>query len=427
MTPTLRATLLAMDESPFDGPLARVVVSFRTVADARRAFEAAGVLYALAAAAAVPFAIVWHRGDGVHPIGVVFMATVAVLGAVFFGGLVPRMSDRALQAVAPFAAIGGNTGAILVTAAAVYFVGPRAGYVAVFFGPTALYLFMFFRRGFAIASCFLLLGSYAVALAALSDPFFPAFQWTTIAAMVIGTAVVVGGMAARLDDLNHNLEQRVAEQVDELERTGRLRRFLSPQVADVVTAEGSEGLLAPHRADIAVFFVDLRGFTAFTNAVSADRVMRVLNEYYDVVASLLEQHGATIGGFDGDGVFAYLGDPVAHDDAAAAALVMAQDIATQLDRLTRAWSDAEAAIGFGIGLAYGEATLGVVGTASRADYTPVGAVVNLAARLCAEAKPGEIVIDDSMRKAAGVEDRVVPRPDVELKGFGATETFALRR
>jgi class 3 adenylate cyclase len=286
---------------------------------------------------------------------------------------------------------------------------------------------MFFRRGFAIASCFLLLGSYAVALAALSDPFFPAFQWTTIAAMVIGTAVVVGGMAARLDDLNHNLEQRVAEQVDELERTGRLRRFLSPQVADVVTAEGSEGLLAPHRADIAVFFVDLRGFTAFTNAVSADRVMRVLNEYYDVVASLLEQHGATIGGFDGDGVFAYLGDPVAHDDAAAAALVMAQDIATQLDRLTRAWSDAEAAIGFGIGLAYGEATLGVVGTASRADYTPVGAVVNLAARLCAEAKPGEIVIDDSMRKAAGVEDRVVPRPDVELKGFGATETFALRR
>ena len=402
-------------------------MSTRTVADARRAFDAAGVLFTLGGLAAAPVSLLWHRGDGAHPAGLAVMTVAAVAGAVFFSLVVPRLSDYTLAAVAPYAGIAGNTGSILVVSSAVYFAGPRGGYVAVFYVPMALYLFMFFQRRFALASCVLLLGTYALSLAALDDPYFPVAQWLTVAAMVIGTGVVVGGMAARLDDLNHNLEARVRDQVAELERTGRLRRFLSPQVADVVTSEGADDVLRPHRADIAVFFVDLRGFTAFTNAVSAARVMRVLDEYYEAVGSILERHGATIGGFDGDGVFAYLGDPVPHPDAAAAVIAMASEVARRLDALTAQWSDDEAAIGYGIGLAYGEATLGVVGTTNRADYTPVGAVVNLAARLCADAHPGEIVFDDALRKAAELDGAARPRTDVDLKGFGVTATYALAR
>ena len=184
-------------------------------------------------------------------------------------------------------------------------------------------------------------------------------------------------------------------------------------------------MLAPHRADIAALFVDLRGFTQFTNAVTAERVMRTLDEYYEAVGSILDAHGATIGGFDGDGVFAYVGDPIPHAHAAAAAIAMAQEIARDLDRRAAGWSDEQVSLGYGIGLAYGEATLGVVGFASRTDYTPVGGVVNMAARLCADAGPGEIVIDDAMRKAAEVTEGLVTRGEVDLKGFGATATYAV--
>ncbi len=185
-------------------------------------------------------------------------------------------------------------------------------------------------------------------------------------------------------------------------------------------------MLAPHRRYIAAFFVDLRGFTAFTNAVTAERVMRALGEYYEAVGSVLDKQRATIGGFDGDGVFAYLGDPVPHDDAAGAAVAMAQETARCLDGLTAGWSNAECPIGYGVGLGFGEATLGLVGFSNRADYTPVGGVVNMAARLCADARHGEIVIEDAMRKAAGLDDHTITRrADVDLKGFGVTKTYTV--
>jgi class 3 adenylate cyclase len=283
------------------------------------------------------------------------------------------------------------------------------------------------------------MAAYAGALIALQKPPVPIEQFIVVLSSSVATGVLIGGMAGRLDDsrraerhakaeladLNQHLEVRVSEQVDELERAGRLRRFLSPQVAEVVTSEGANELLAPHRRDVAVFFVDLRGFTSFTNAVEPEHIVFVLGDYYEAVGSVLERHGATIGGFDGDGVMAYIGDPVPREDAAAEALAMAREIACSLDQRVGKWSVGENRLGYGIGLAYGTATLGLVGFEGRYDYTPVGAVVNLASRLCADAHDGEIVVDDAFRSAAQLDAATTRRGDVELKGFGVTETYAV--
>jgi class 3 adenylate cyclase len=411
-----------MDASPYRGRLAHGVLASRTLDATRQAFRVAGILFFLAAASTVPMALRWYEMDGWHPVGVAVAAVASVAGGIAYSFVIPRLDDDRLASVAPWAGIAGNSGSIIVVIGCVYWVGPRGSFMLVYFVPMVLYLFMFFQRRFAIVSSVALLVLFAGTLGLLDQPFLPVFQWLSVAGMVVGTGVLVGGIAREIDDLNSNLEQRVAEQVDELERAGRLRRFLSPQVAEVVTSEGE--LLAPHRADIAAFFVDLRGFTHFTNSVSAERVMQVLDEYYACVGSILDEHGATIGGFDGDGVFAYLGDPVPHDDAAPDAIRMARDVAARLDVLTRTWSDDTASIGYGIGLSYGQATLGLVGFESRADYTPVGAVVNMAARLCADAKHGEILIDDALRRAAALGD-VTCRGEIDLKGFGLTETFTV--
>lgn len=392
---------------------------------------AAGTFAALAALALLPVLVGWTQVAGSNKAG---------LTVVFVGALLAAALQFALRASTPrqMASLHPNTISVLfvlsslMVGGVVVFSGPSFGSVAVFAVIIPLLAFFALRTPWAVAVTAFSLASYAVALALLDHPPSPIQQFINVVASAGAAGVLIGGLASRLDlsrrqlaDFNHNLEARVSRQVDELERAGRLRRFLSPQVADVVTSEGADEMLAPHRRDIAVFFVDLRGFTAFTNAVTAERVMRVLDEYYEAVGSVLDRHGATIGGFDGDGVFAYLGDPVPHEDAARAAVRMAQEVASCLDRLTPTWASGDE-LGYGVGLAYGEATLGLVGFANRADYTPVGGVVNMAARLCADARHREIVIDDAMRKAAELDERsVARRGDVDLKGFGETATYAV--
>jgi adenylate cyclase len=306
-------------------------------------------------------------------------------------------------------------------------------------GPT--YVFMVLQRRVAVGFILLNMGSAAVALALTDGVHARAQQWLIVVCAAIGTAVLVGMIIRRTDeatraeraakaelaDLNAHLEQRVAEQVDELERTGRLRRFLAPQVADVVVSQGSDVLLEPHSRDVVVLFCDLRGFTRFTNATQPDVVMRVLAEYYAAVGTELEAHGATIGGYDGDGIMAYLGDPIVRPDAAPAAIAMAHAIGRRLDAVVERWRGDGHDLGFGIGLAFGPATLGVVGFDGRFDYTALGAVVNLAARLCADASAGEIVVDDALRRAASVTE-LRPRGQVALKGFDdPVATYALLR
>jgi class 3 adenylate cyclase len=308
-----------------------------------------------------------------------------------------------------------------------------------YFSQPPIIAFVFVQRRWAVVLTGAAMFAYAAALIALDNPPVPVEQFIVVLSSAVATGVLVGSLASRLDDsrraerlakaeladLNHNLEDRVAEQVDELEREGRLRRFLSPQVAEVVTSEGTDELLAPHRRDVAVFFVDLRGFTSFTNAVEPEHIVFVLGDYYDAVGSILEEYDATIGGFDGDGVMAYIGDPVPRPDAATEAIAMARAIATRLDERVVKWSVGDHRLGYGIGLAFGVATLGVVGYEGRYDYTPVGAVVNLAARLCADAHHGEIVVDEAFRDAAALDGAVRPRDDVDLKGFGVVATYAV--
>jgi class 3 adenylate cyclase len=230
-----------------------------------------------------------------------------------------------------------------------------------------------------------------------------------------------------LADVNRNLEARVEEQVAEIERLGALRRFLSPQVADTVLAAGSSALADPHRQQIAVIFCDLRGFTGFTRKAEPEEVIAVLHDYYAVVGEILQSHKATIGGFAGDGIMAYFGDPVPHEAPALAAVTVATQVRGPLDALVGQWSRRGFELGYGVGVAYGYATLGVVGFDGRFDYTPIGSVVNLAARLCARCTNGQVLLDHATHLETCDDLISVYAGDVELKGYDAAiRTYTLR-
>ena len=222
-----------------------------------------------------------------------------------------------------------------------------------------------------------------------------------------------------LAELNHTLEDRVAEQVDEIAGLGRLRRFLSPQIADAVVAARSEdgaNPLAPHRRQIAVVFCDLRGFTHFSNTSQPEDVLDVLEAYYDVVGGFVRDYDATVGTFLGDGIMAYFNDPVPCEDPAWMAVAMAGDLRVALDELCEGWERRGYDLSYGIGIAYGYATLGTIGFEGRTDYTPLGSVVNLASRLSDEAQRREILLDG--RAYAAVDGRVVAHERrLDLKGF----------
>ena len=223
---------------------------------------------------------------------------------------------------------------------------------------------------------------------------------------------------AELADMNANLEARVAEQVGEMERLGRLRRFLSAPVAEAVLTASDESPLAPHRREIAVLFCDLRGFTAFTKQVEPEEVMEVLDSYYAAAGEQITKFQATLGSFEGDGLMAYLNDPVPCDEPARRVVEMGLAIGDAIDALTPAWQRRGYDLSYGIGMALGHATLGIVGYDGRSDYTAMGTVVNLGARLCATAQARELVVD--RRVFLQTEDvfSFSRREPAALKGFG---------
>ena len=226
---------------------------------------------------------------------------------------------------------------------------------------------------------------------------------------------------AAVEAANQELEARVTEQVEEIDRLGQLRRFLSPQVADAVLSAGGEDLLATHRRQIAVIFIDLRGFTGFSAVAEPEDVVEVLTEFYEAVGVIVKRLGATVGGFAGDGVMAYFNDPFPCEDPAGHALEMATALREPMARLGERWRQRGFVIGYGAGIAYGYATLGTIGFEERTDYTPIGSVVNLAARLCDEAPPGEVLLDGRAHEA--VRDKVNTEPlALELKGFNGPVT-----
>jgi class 3 adenylate cyclase len=223
-----------------------------------------------------------------------------------------------------------------------------------------------------------------------------------------------------LAQLNAQLEEVVDQQGVEIGGLQGLRQFLAPQVADAVVQRGI-GSLAPHRARVAVVFCDLRGFTAFSSSTEPEEVMETLEAYYTLVGRALQDRGATVGSFAGDGIMAYFGDPVPCDDPAGDAVGMALDLRGPLADLVGGWRRRGFDLGCGIGIAFGYATIGPVGFEGRTDYTALGTTVNLAARLCGTAADGEILIDG--RAYEIVRDRVVSEQrQIELRGFTAPVT-----
>jgi class 3 adenylate cyclase len=223
--------------------------------------------------------------------------------------------------------------------------------------------------------------------------------------------------AAQLEAWNRTLEQRVAAQVTEIERLGSLKRFLSPQIAELILSTGDEGLLESHRREITVVFCDLRGFTAFAETSEPEEVMGVLRQYHEALGQLIFRHEGTVEHFAGDGVVVLFNDPLPCPDPTARAVRMALEMRERVAELSQEWRRQGHDLGFGVGIAQGYATLGRIGFEGRSDYAAIGPVANLASRLCDEAGSGDILI--SQRALATVEDFVDAEPlgDLALKGF----------
>jgi class 3 adenylate cyclase len=221
--------------------------------------------------------------------------------------------------------------------------------------------------------------------------------------------------ADELAKWNTELETRVAQQVAELERANRLRRFLSPQLADLVI--GDETLLESHRREIVVLFTDLRNFTPFAETSEPEEVMGVLREYHQAIGTLVHEYEGTLERFTGDGVMVFFNDPIPCDDASERAVRMALDIRDAVKGLAARWLRNGHDLALGIGIAQSFATLGRIGFEGRFDYAAIGSVTNLAARLCADAGPWQVLVTD--RVLAPIEHMAVSEivGDVQPKGF----------
>ncbi|HEY2831132.1 MAG TPA: response regulator [Sporichthyaceae bacterium] len=228
---------------------------------------------------------------------------------------------------------------------------------------------------------------------------------------------LIEAQGVELADLNRTLTARVADQVGELERLGRLRRYLSPQVAELLVSSADDTVTRSPRREVAVLFCDLRGFTAFSEQSEPEEVMAVLAEFHEAVGPVINSFGATVGFFAGDGLMVFFNDPLPCPNPSEAAVRLALAMREATAELVRSWDRLGRELGFGVGIAFGFATLGEVGFDGRYDYTVVGNVANLAARLCDEAAAGEILVSGRVQLAVGSLARTEPAGDFTLRGF----------
>jgi class 3 adenylate cyclase len=228
---------------------------------------------------------------------------------------------------------------------------------------------------------------------------------------------VVRQQASQLEAQAQQLERRVADQVGEIERIGRLRRFLPPQVADLIVASGMEKQLESHRREITALFCDLRGFTGFSESSDPEDVMSLLRDYHAAIGEIIIKYNGTLERYAGDGVMVVFNDPVPVPNPALQAVQAALNMRMAIGALIEKWRRLGHDLGFGIGIAHGYATLGTIGFEGRFDYAAIGTVSNVASRLCDEAKPGQILI--SPRVLMAVEDLVTVEPigEFTLKGI----------
>jgi class 3 adenylate cyclase len=228
--------------------------------------------------------------------------------------------------------------------------------------------------------------------------------------------------STQLAEWNQALEQRVVKQLAELERVGRLKRFLSPQLVDVITSSGDEGLLESHRREVTVVFLDLRGFTAFSDNAEPEEVIGFLRSYHAEMGKLIFQFEGTLEHFAGDGIMVFFNDPIPREDHTEKAVRMAIEMQARVRNLRHGWLKKNYDLDLGVGMAAGYATLGTIGFEGRMDYAAVGNVTILASRLSSEAKRGQILTDQ--KTLSKIEDLVETEPlgEMQLKGFSRPAT-----
>jgi adenylate cyclase len=233
---------------------------------------------------------------------------------------------------------------------------------------------------------------------------------------------------AQLSDWNRQLEDRVTMQVEELERLGRLRRFLPAQLADLAMSSGADSMLESHRREIAVLFADLAGWTAFSETTEPEEVMSVIREFHDTMGGIIGKYEATVGWFAGDGVMAWFNDPFQTPEPAGRAAAMAIAMRDAMTSRTAAWRHRGHQLDFKVGISLGYATIGTIGFEGRFEYGAVGSVLNLASRLSDEAGPGQILM--SARALASAEHSIDAErvPDLKVKGFAKpVMAFSVKR
>ena len=227
----------------------------------------------------------------------------------------------------------------------------------------------------------------------------------------------------RLDELNQNLEKKVTEQVCELERVNRLRRFLSPEIANRITAESSDEILSEHRREITVVFLDLRNFTSFSESASPQEVIHTIRELHELVGPIIFRYRGTLERFTGDGMMVFLGDPEPMKDHAYQSVKMAIEIRDEVEGLRTGWAEKGYKLALGIGIATGEASLGTIGFEGRLDYAAIGVATNLSARICSEAKGGQILLSQNTHEIIREAIETIPSDPINLKGFSKTQTI----
>jgi adenylate cyclase len=222
--------------------------------------------------------------------------------------------------------------------------------------------------------------------------------------------------ASELREWNERLEARVREQVAAIERLAQMKRFFSPPVADAIVAGGVD-MLEPHRREITAVFLDLRGFTAFTDRADPDEVMHLLSDYHEAMGKLVDRYGGTLEHFAGDGVMIFFNDPLPVERPAVQGVRMAIELQQAFRPIEDAWLARGHKVALGVGIAQGEATLGVIGFEQRWEYSAIGSIPNLAARLCGQAGGGEILIDATTCAEVGDVVEIEPVGPIQLRGF----------